>query len=145
MNLRMLSRSSLQKGLILALALGGIYFGYRNLQDTLAMTAMDGDHITPWEARFQPVKRLLPFKRGVVGYLTNSDILGTSMTSNEQGEYTLTQYAMSPIILRRGMEQDWIIAILDTRAYQIWNKAHGTGYQVYGLGDDLFLFHRLSQ
>jgi hypothetical protein len=145
MKIQVRARLFLQRVAIAALVLGGIYFSIKNLQDVMAMTSRDGDHITPWEIRFQPIKKLLPFKRGVVGYLTNSDVLGTGITGNEEGEYTLTQYTMSPIIISRGMNREWVIADLNTKAFQIWSASNYGQFRVYSLGDDLFLFHRLSQ
>jgi hypothetical protein len=138
-------RFYLLRAALAALMMGGVYFSFKNLQAAIAMTKLDGDHITPWETRFQAVKKLLPFKRGVVGYLTNSDVLGTSITNNEQGQYTLTQYTLSPIIIVRGMNADWVVADLNTKAFQIWRESNYGHFRIYSLGDDLFLFRRLNQ
>jgi len=125
--------------------MASIYFGFRNLRHAMATGSLTGDPVTQWEVRFQAVKKLLPFKRGVVGYITNSDVPGAKYDpNNEQGEYTLTQYTMAPIILVRGDNEAWTIANLNSKAFQLWSQTNQGKFRVMPLKDDLYLLQRLT-
>ena len=141
MNLRLIFQRVMLAGMIVA----GFYFGVQNLRAAIAVGNLSGDPVTKWEVRFQPIKKLLPFRRGVVGYITNSDVPGASYdANNEQGEYTLTQYTMAPIILVRGDDEEWTIASLNSKAYQIWSQSNHGKFRVTPLNDNLYLLQRLT-
>jgi len=141
MNVRFILKQVMLAGIIVA----SIYFSIQNLRNAMAIGNLGSDPITEWEVRFNAVKKLLPFKRGVVGYLTNSDVPGASYdANNEQGEYTLTQYTMAPIILVRGDNEEWTIADLNSKAYQIWSQSNHGEFRVVPMKDDLFLLQRLT-
>ena len=141
MNIRFI----LQRVMLAGIVLTSIYFGVQNVRAAITVGNLNSDPVTKWEVRFDAVKKLLPFKRGVVGYLTNSDVPGAIYdTNNEQGEYTLTQYTMSPIILVRGDNEEWTIANLNSKAYQIWSQSNHGEFRVIPLKDDLYLLQRLA-
>ena len=140
MNIRLILQRVMLAGIIVA----GIYFGFQNLRAAIAVGNLNNDPVTEWEVRFQPVKKLLPFKRGAIGFLQNSDVLGTVSDANEQGEYTLTQYAMSPIILVRGDNQEWTLAEFNSSVYQTWSQSNHGQFRVIPLKDNLYLLHRLN-
>lgn len=141
MNVRLI----LQRVMIAGIVVAGIYFSIQNLRHAVAIGSLASDPVTQWEVRFKPVKKLLPFQRGTVGYITNSDVPGASFDpNNEEGEYTLTQYTMAPIILVRGDNQEWTIASLNSKAYQIWSRSNQGQFHVIPLNDNLYLFHRLT-
>ncbi len=141
MNVRLIFKRAMLAGIIVA----SIYFGLQNLRTAITVGNLGKDSITEWEVRFNAVKKLLPFKRGVVGYLTNSDVPGAAYdANNEQGEYTLTQYAMAPIILVRGDNEEWTIADLNSKAYQIWSQSNHGEFRVIPLNDNLYLLHRVA-
>ncbi|HUH96386.1 MAG TPA: hypothetical protein VLZ89_03450 [Anaerolineales bacterium] len=138
-------RLVLQRALLAGISVASIYFGVQNLRRAMAIGSLGSDPVTQWELRFQPVKKLLPFKRGVIGYITNSDVPGAHYdANNEQGEYTLTQYTMAPIILVRGDQPDWTLANLNSKAFQIWSQANRGQFRVIPLNDNLYLLHRLA-
>jgi hypothetical protein len=141
MNIRLI----LQRLILAGIMIASVYFGVQNLRNAIAVGNLSSDPVTKWEVRFEAVKKFLPFKRGVVGYLTNSDVPGASYdANNEQGEYTLTQYAMSPIILMRGSDQEWTIAIFNSKAFQLWSGSNHGEFRVIPLNDNLYLLHRLT-
>jgi hypothetical protein len=140
MNIRLILQRVMLAGLIVA----SIYFGFQNLHAAIAVGNLNTDPVTAWEVRFQPVKKLLPFKRGAIGFMQNSDVLGTVSDANEQGEYTLTQYAMSPIILVRGEEEEWTLAEFNTSVYQTWSQTNNGQFRVIPLKDNIYLLHRLT-
>ena len=140
MNIRLILQRVMLAGLIVA----SIYFGFQNLRAAIAVGNLNNDPVTEWEVRFQPVKKLLPFKRGAIGFMLNSDVLGTVSDANEQGEYTLTQYTMSPIILVRGQDEEWTLAEFNTSVYQTWSQTNNGQFRVIPLKDYIYLLHRLT-
>ena len=141
MNVRLI----LQRVMLAGIVVTSIYFGVQNLRTAIAVGNPSSDPVTKWEIRFNAVKNLLPFQRGVVGYLTNSDVPGAIYdANNEQGEYTLTQYTMAPIILVRGDNEEWTIANLNNKAIQIWSQSNHGEFRVIPLNDNLYLLHRVA-
>ena len=138
-------RLILQRLMLAGMIATSIYFGFQNLGNAITIGNITSDPVTLWEVRFQAVKKILPFKRGVIGYLTNSDVPGASFDSNnEQGEYTLTQYTMAPIILVRGDKEEWTLANFNSKAFQIWNQSNHGRFRVIPLKDSLYLLQRLT-
>jgi len=138
-------RFVLQRVILAGIIAASIYFGFQNLRSAMAIGSLTSDPVTQWEVRFQAVKKLLPFQRGVIGYLTNSDVPGAKYdVNNEDGEYTLTQYSMAPIILVRGDHEEWTIANLNSKAFQLWSQSNHGQFRVIPLKDDLYLLQRLT-
>ena len=138
-------RFVLQRVILAGMIAASIYFGFQNLRSAMAIGSLTSDPVTQWEVRFQAVKKLLPFQRGVIGYLTNSDVPGAKYdVNNEDGEYTLTQYSMAPIILVRGDNEEWTIASLNSKAFQLWSQSNHGQFRVIPLKDDLYLLQRLT-
>ena len=138
-------RFVLQRVILAGIIAASIYFGFQNLRSAMAIGSLTSDPVTQWEVRFQAVKKLLPFQRGVIGYLTNSDVPGAKYdVNNEDGEYTLTQYSMAPIILVRGDNEEWTIASLNSKAFQLWSQSNHRQFRVIPLKDDLYLLQRLA-
>jgi hypothetical protein len=141
MNIRLILQRLMLAGMIMA----SIYFGIQNLRNAIAIGNLNNDPVSEWEVRFQAVKKLLPFQRGVVGYITNSDVPGAKYDpNNEQGEYTLTQYTMAPIILVRGDHEAWTIANLNSKAFQLWSQSNHGEFRIIPMKDDLYLLQRLT-
>ena len=137
-------RRSAQWVMLAGIIAASIYFGYQNLREAMAVGAPNDDPVTKWELRFDAVKKILPFKRGVIGYITNSDVPGAVYNANnEQGEYTLTQYTMAPIILVRGDNEEWTLANLSGKAFQTWSQSNQNTFRVIPLRDNLYLLQRL--
>ena len=138
-------RFVLQRVILVGIIAASIYFGFQNLRSAMAIGSLTSDPVTQWEVRFQAVKKLLPFQRGVIGYLTNSDVPGAKYdVNNEDGEYTLTQYSMAPIILVRGDNEEWTFANLNSKAFQLWSQSNHGQFRVIPLKDDLYLLQRLT-
>ena len=136
-------RAILQRVMLGGMIAASIYFGFQNLRNAMGIGSLNGDPVTKWELRFEAVRKTLPFKRGVIGYITNSDVPGAIYNAdNEQGEYTLTQYTMAPIILVRGDNEEWTLANLSGKAFQIWSQTNQGRYRVIPLKDNLYLLQR---
>ena len=102
----------------------------RILSPTRSLGSTTDDPVADWERRFQPVKARLPFQRGFVGYISDSAIPGITFdAANDEGEYILTQYAMAPVIIVKGTDQEWNIGNLSGRAFEAWNARHAGAFR----------------
>jgi hypothetical protein len=135
----------LQRGVIVLIVLSSLYASIQNLISTKDLGSIKDDPVADWEIRFGPIKEQLPFKRGVVGYLSDSSIPWVSYNAaNDEGEYVLTQYALAPIIIVKGTNQEWNIANLDKDAFAKWSETNRGQFEVIPFKDKLYLLHRLG-
>lgn len=133
----------LQRILVILIAAASLYASLKNLLDTRELGSISEDPVAHWQVRFGPLKEQLPFVRGVVGYISDSDVPGAAFDpANEEGEYILTQYAMAPIIIVRGTDQQWNIANLSPEAFAIWAAGDNGQFDVSRLKGGLYLLHR---
>jgi hypothetical protein len=131
------------RALLFLILAASVAAGFRNLASTKDLGSITDDPVADWEQRFAAVKARLPFERGFVGYISDSDVPGASFDpANDEGEYVLTQYAMAPVILIRGTMQDWNIANLSTEAFRIWSSSHAGTFDIDPLKKGLYLLHR---
>jgi hypothetical protein len=135
-----------RRGFLVVVSFASLYASTRNLMSTRALGSTTDDPVADWEARFGPVKAQLPFQRGIIGYISDSDIPGVIFdAANDEGEYILSQYAIAPIILVRGTAQDWNLANLSGNAYQAWSASHRGDFEVFPFKGGLYLLHRVGQ
>jgi hypothetical protein len=135
----------LQRIFILLVAAVCLYASIQNLVATRSLGSVNDDPVADWEKRFGPIKERLPFRRGVVGYISDSSVPGATYdAANDEGEYVLTQYVMAPIIIVKGTNQEWNIANLDHQAFDLWSKSNRTKFQVTALKGGLYLLHRTA-
>ena len=134
-----------QRGMIVLLVLASLYASLQNLISTKDLGSVSDDPVADWEKRFTPLKEQLPFQRGVVGYISDSDVPGASYdAANDEGEYVLTQYVLAPVIIKRGTDQEWNIANLDRQAFDLWSRSNGAGFEVTPFKGGLYLLHRIG-
>ena len=94
--------------MIVLIVMASLYASIRNLISTKDLGSITDDPVADWEVRFGPIKAQLPFKRGAVGYISNSSGSGVSYNAtNDEDEYVLTQYALAPIIIVKGTTAEW--------------------------------------
>lgn len=135
----------IQRGLLVLVLAICLHASFQNLIATKDLGSTTDDPVADWEKRFTPIKERLPFRRGLVGYISNSSIPGASYNAaNDEGEYVLTQYVMAPIIIVKGTNQEWDIANLDRQAFDTWSKSNAGKFNVVALKDGLYLLHRLG-
>ena len=136
----------LQRGLLALIVVVSLYASIRNLIASKDLGSLTDDPVADFSKRFEPLKAKLPFKTGAVGYIANSDVPGAQYNAaNEEGEYTLTQYVMSPIIIIKGTNQEWNIALLSPEAYKTWSASNNGQFEVFPFKGNLYLLHRLSK
>ncbi|HEY6074559.1 MAG TPA: hypothetical protein VIV15_14515, partial [Anaerolineales bacterium] len=84
-----------------------------------------GEAIASFEKRLEPVKAPLPFQRGVIGYFGEWDMPGAGYEELDQhAEYLLAQYALAPLILKRGAGAEWNVAVLSPKLMAAFRAAH---------------------
>ena len=117
----------------------------QNLLSTRALGSITDDPVADWERRFQPLRAGIPFIRGAVGYISDSNVPGIIFDpANDEGEYILTQYAMAPIILIKGTDQEWNIGNLSNAAFAAWSEHHSGNFEVTPFKGGLYLLHRIG-
>lgn len=135
----------LQRLFLVLLIAGGLAASVRNLITTRELGSVSDDPVADWEKRFTAIKERIPFKRGVVGYISDSSIPGIGYdAANDEGEYVLTQYVMAPIVIVKGTNQEWDIANLDKQAFQLWSKANQGKFEVAVSKGGIYLLHRIG-
>ncbi len=135
----------LQRGFLVLIIAVSLYSGVANLIATRDLGSLTYDPVENFVKRFEPLKAELPFRRGVVGYISDSSVPGiTYDAANDLGEYILVQYAMSPIVVVKGTAQDWNIGLLTPAAYKSWSSSHAGQFEIFPFKDNLYLIHRLG-
>jgi hypothetical protein len=98
-----------------------------------------------WEARLEPARRNLPVERGVIGYVTEWDVPGMSYDARDlESEYLLAQYALAPLILVKGPQAEWNVAVLSPEAARIWRESEAGQFQLIHLNHNIYLLHRME-
>lgn len=83
---------------------------WQNLQHIKALENDASEPVAEWERRMAPLRAALPIAKGFVGYVSDSGVACFDCTNpDDQIEYALTQYALSPIILNKGTNYEWIV------------------------------------
>ena len=133
----------LQKTILVILVLLGIKTGVQGFISTINMASPD-NAVSNWDERVSTVTEALPFKRGFVGYISDIDIPDIAYDrQNLVGEFTLTQFAIAPIVLIQGSDQqEWNILSLTPQAYEKWSTEKGTDYEVIKFGGKFYLAHK---
>ena len=122
--------------LILATLLSGYYSLFTN--PSIELVRDDG--AAKWEERMQPVREALPPSVREVGYISDPD-----MTAKVQ-EYSLTRYALAPVVVRMGIEHEWIIGNFTQPGFEdVLKEQIHTEYTVQKFGAGIYLIHRKLQ
>jgi hypothetical protein len=133
-------------GALVLIVLGSLYASVQNLVSTRELGSISDDPVADWEKRFEPLKKQLPFVRGVVGYISDSSIPGVSFDSaNDQGEYVLAQYVLAPLVIVKGADQEWNIGNLGRTAYEVWSRSNHGEFEVTEFQGGLYLLHRIRR
>jgi hypothetical protein len=136
----------LQRFILFVIAFFGIKTGIESIISSMKERSNDTAVVTNWDNRLTKLTAFIPFKRGLIGYISNEDIPGTNFSPNDaSGEYVLTQYAVAPLILVRGADQEWDILNLDTNTYEKWHQAHLNDFEVVDFSGGMHLVHKVNK
>jgi len=137
----------LKKSAVILLALGSILLGAWHLVEYALRWNPEfiaNDMISSWDKRMAALRADLPAGVETIGYVGNWDILpeGDYVYADEETEFVLTQYALSPVIIERGADEEWIILNLNPKAYDIWLQGQPSNMQITDYGLRIFLAHK---
>jgi len=105
----------------------------------------DGAFFAEWEKRFDPIKESLPFEYGVIGYAADWDIPGKSYDpANTEAEHILTQYTLTPIVVSRDTNHEWILANMTATDFDTWFALQKGKFEVTKYKYNLYLIHRIK-
>ena len=120
--------------LIVTSLVSGVYSFFINPPKIL----VTNDGAAQWEARMRSVRERVPVGVQEVGYIPDSENLGSTIE-----EYLLTKYALIPIVIRQGTDYEWIIANFTQQDFQKILDAQISGsYTFEKLGSGIYLIHR---
>jgi hypothetical protein len=140
------TKTIIRRVLFAAFLLLEIFIGWKNFQNIAATENAAGEPVAEWERRFAPLKKIMPFTHGTVGYVSDSPVTGIDYYNpDDQIEYTLTQYVMAPVVVRKGADHEWIIGNFSKQGYENWMRANPGPFQVTALNYGVYLIHRLQQ
>ncbi len=95
------------------------------------------DGVTKWEERMKPVRAYLPATIREVGYISDND--STAMIQ----EYSLTRYALAPIVVRQSTNYEWIIGNFTQPGFEeILNQQIHSSYSIKKFNAGIYLIHR---
>jgi hypothetical protein len=94
------------------------------------------------------VAEALPSDVRVVGYLERAS-LDSSRPRRDQAEFYLTQYGLAPVVVRAGVDHEWIIgnfgsAFSKAEVRSILDQEF-TSHNTQALGFGIYLIHRLPR
>ena len=116
-----------------------------HLISTKERGSLGQDPVTQWETKFDRLKKALPSEADAVGYLADWDVPGIPYNDGDQhGEYILIQYALSPVIVARGTDHEWIVGNLTSNAYEKWQSSSHGKFEVTFLKNNLYLIHKVK-
>lgn len=97
-----------------------------------------------WDEKMQSVKERLPMTSGVVGYFADWDIPGGDFSfTNQQAEWYLTQYGLSPLLVVR-RKKEWIVGNFSDPSFEQWLDKKIGNYELEYLGSNIYLIHDLE-
>jgi hypothetical protein len=137
----------LKKSAVIVLVLGSIILGAWHLIEYALRWNPEfiaNDMVSSWDKRMAGLRADLPADIKTIGYVGNWDILPASDTiyADEETEFVLTQYALSPVIVERGDNEEWVILNLSRKAYDIWIQRQPQDMKIIDYGLRIFLVHK---
>jgi len=136
----------LQRIVLIVIAILGIKTSIESFKSSTNARSNDTAVVTNWDERLSKLIAPIPFKRGFVGYISNEDIPGATFDPNDaSGEYVLTQYAVAPLILIRGTNQEWDILNLDPGTYKKWIQANSIDFKFIESGGGMYLVRKVNK
>ena len=108
-------------------------------------TAPSIDSVSKWEQRVKAVLEHIPSNTKVVGYLADWDIPGREYNLIDQdAEYTLTQYALAPLMVQPGVAHEWIIGNFTGPDFRGWLDEQMPSYEITDIGFGIYVIHKTS-
>ena len=98
-----------------------------------------------WEANMILVKEDLPINRGLVGYISEENVPGAEYEYwDSETEFLLTQYALAPLVLKKGPIAEWNVVVLSDKDLATWLAAYPGQYEITTIKGKVRIFHNLG-
>jgi len=130
-----------QRAALILVAVLGLKGGFQNFSAVFDERVNDAAVIADWEKRLSKLVEPIPFERGLVGYLSASE---STAAGDAEGEFVLAQYALAPLILERGTEQEWNILNLDPETFKQWLREHESEFELVRAGGGMYLVRKAA-
>lgn len=128
--------------LLLAFSLFSMYqlvFASTHIGDT------GSERLDLWEADMGRVREAIPVDRGVVGYISEEDLDNAEFAFwDNETEFMLTQYALAPLILKKGLASEWNVVVLREEDLKGWLEANPGNYEVIKVKGQFSVLHDLG-
>jgi hypothetical protein len=119
---------------------------WKNLLYIKALEYNASEPVAEWERRMAPLKAALPIARGFVGYVSDSAVACFDCANvDDQIEYTLTQYALAPMIVNKGTNYEWIVGNFGKGTFTAWVQSHPGNYKLVRFPYGIYLIHNQQQ
>jgi hypothetical protein len=103
------------------------------------------DTVSKWEKRVGSVLKHIPRDTKVVGYVADWDIPGMGYNLVDQdAEYTLTQYALAPLMIEPGLDHEWVIGNFTGSGFREWLDEQLPSYEIKEIGFGIYVIHKTS-
>jgi hypothetical protein len=138
-------KKHLQRIVLIAVAFFCVKTGIENFISTIEVQS-DDEAVAIWDERLSRLIAPIPFKLGIIGYISIEDIPGAAFDeADASGEFVLTQYAVAPLILTRGADQKWDILNLDPENFEKWMQANGDDFKAVDSGGSVYLVRKADK
>ena len=139
----------LQAGIKKTLVILLLLFSLFNIKQLWSASLDIGDRGTEtldrWEADMILLKESLPVNRGVVGYISEEDVAGLEYGYwDNETEFLLTQYALAPLILKKGLSAEWNVVVLKNEDLLKWLTANPGTYEIVKIKSKFHILHNLG-
>ena len=136
----------LQRFFLVVIAFFCVKTGIESLISSSNERSNDTTVVANWDKRLSKLTAHIPFKRGLIGYISGEDIPDATFSPNDAaGEYVLTQYSVAPLILVRGTDQEWDILNLEPENYKKWMQKNAADFEFIKVEGGMHLVHRVHK
>jgi hypothetical protein len=122
------------------LVLATLLSGYYSLFINPSIELIRDDGAAKWEERMRPLREVLSPSVREVGYISDPD------QAAQVNEYSLTRYALAPVVVHQGVNYEWIIGNFTQPGFEdiLKEQIHAEStVQKFGAG--IYLIHRKLQ
>jgi hypothetical protein len=139
----------LKKILVIMFILFNLFTIEQLWASSMSIANKGSDSLERWETQMKLVKKVLPIKRGVIGYVSEQDMSGVDYGYwDTEAEFFLTQYELAPLILKKGLVAEWDVVVLDNKNLAIWQASlqedYPFPYEIISIKGKVRVFHRLD-
>lgn len=139
-------RFGTRKILVISLTLIGIYYVVQLWQSSMDIGDTGSKELDRWEADMQLVREILPIERGIVGYISQEDVAGSDFEYwDNETEFLLTQYALAPLIVKKGLAAEWNVIVLKNKDLEKWLQMHPGEYEITNIKNQIHVLHDLGK